>query len=104
MAHKYHAFMCTQQRPAGHPRGCCHSKGSADIFTHLQQKFFEGQLWEKGVGLASSSCLGACTGGPVMVVYPDGVWYHLDKKEDADEILEKHLLGGQVVERLKMEV
>jgi (2Fe-2S) ferredoxin len=40
--------------------------------------------------------------GPVMVIYPDAVWYTYVDREDLDEIFDKHLLGGEVVERLRI--
>jgi (2Fe-2S) ferredoxin len=43
-----------------------------------------------------------CDLGPVMVVYPDDVWYTYVDKEDIDEIIDQHLIGGKVVERLKI--
>jgi (2Fe-2S) ferredoxin len=40
--------------------------------------------------------------GPVLVVYPDNVWYTLVDKSDVDEIISEHLQNGRVVERLKI--
>jgi (2Fe-2S) ferredoxin len=42
----------------------------------------------------------AVRGGPVAVVYPEGTWYTFVDKSDIDEIVDQHLLKGQVVERL----
>ncbi|PPT08741.1 Ferredoxin 2Fe-2S [Geitlerinema sp. FC II] len=42
--------------------------------------------------------------GPVMVVYPEGTWYRYETMEDIDAILNDHLVGGQVVERLRLAV
>ncbi|MEG1203208.1 MAG: (2Fe-2S) ferredoxin domain-containing protein, partial [Comamonas sp.] len=41
-----------------------------------------------------------CAGGPIMAIYPEGVWYTYIDNEDIDEIIESHLKNGQVVERL----
>lgn len=57
-------------------------------------------LGEGRFGVSESRCLGRCEHGPVAVVYPDNVWYTYIDEEDIDEILESHLKGGQVVERL----
>ena len=46
-------------------------------------------------------CLGPCFDGPMMVVYPDAVWYGGGHPDDVPEIVEKHVLGGQPVERLR---
>lgn len=102
MAPKYHAFLCTTSRPAGHPRGCCTSKGGGQpLFDRLMQKFQQGMLWEKGVSIAQASCLGACNAGPVMVVYPDNVWYQPKNADDIDEIVSSHFGKGEPVERLR---
>ncbi len=37
-----------------------------------------------------------------MVIYPEATWYSFVDQEDVDEIIEKHLIGGEVVERLKI--
>lgn len=103
MPAKYHAFFCTQSRPEGHPRGCCTSKGAQPLYQHLSNKFMQNALWEKGVSVAQASCLGYCNAGPVMVVYPEGVWYQPQSTTDIDEIVESHFLGGKVVERLQID-
>jgi (2Fe-2S) ferredoxin len=43
-----------------------------------------------------------CAGGPVMVIYPEAVWYTYVDHSDIDEIIESHLIKGQVVERLRL--
>ena len=48
----------------------------------------------------SAGCLDACDAGVAMVVYPEGVWYGPVTAADVPEIVEKHLVGGQPVERL----
>jgi len=98
---KYHAFLCVQRRPEGHPRGCCTSKGGgAAMFERLAAKVSEKNLWEAGVSIASSSCLGFCKAGPLMVVYPQGIWYKLETMADVDEVVESHFANHTPVERL----
>jgi len=48
------------------------------------------------------SCLGPCQMGPVMVVYPEGIWYVRVRESDVDEIWNSHLVNGQPVERLRL--
>ena len=48
-----------------------------------------------------SGCLDQCGYGPMVVVYPEGIWYAGVQPEDADEIVREHLLGGRPVERLR---
>ena len=57
-------------------------------------------LGEGRLGVSESRCLGRCENGPVVVVYPDNVWYQYIDEEDIDEILESHLEGGNIVDRL----
>ena len=45
-------------------------------------------------------CFDVCKGGPILLVYPDGVWYGAASPEQLDRIVDEHLLGGQVVEEL----
>jgi len=54
------------------------------------------------VRINTAGCLNRCSEGPVMVVYPEGVWYTYVDQEDIDEIIDEHLTGGRVVERLKL--
>ena len=55
-----------------------------------------------GVRINIAGCLDRCEEGPVIVVYPEGVWYSYIDQEDVDEIIEEHLLQGRIVERLKI--
>ncbi len=49
-----------------------------------------------------AGCLDRCAEGPVLVVYPEAVWYTYVDQEDVDEIIESHLKNDKVVERLKI--
>jgi len=59
-------------------------------------------LGKGSIGVSESRCLGRCEHGPVVVVYPDDVWYQYIDEDDVDEIIESHLIGGKEVERLKI--
>ena len=54
----------------------------------------------KDIRINTSKCLDRCELGPTMVIYPEGVWYTYRTNEDVDEILERHILKGERVERL----
>jgi (2Fe-2S) ferredoxin len=94
-----HIFVCTNVRPGGHPRGCCSEKGSVEVREALKLAVSKRGL--KGRVRANiAGCLDYCEYGPTIVVYPEAVWYGGVRSEDVDEIVEKHLIGGQIVERL----
>jgi (2Fe-2S) ferredoxin len=96
-----HLFICNNQRDAGDPRGCCASRGSCDLLDHAKKRIHE--LGMKGrVRVNKAGCLDACQHGPAMVVYPEGAWYAPRTREDMDEIIDRHIQGGQVVERLQI--
>ena len=54
------------------------------------------------VRINASGCLDRCEHGPVMVIYPEGVWYSCKTRSDVDEVIETHLRGGKEVPRLKL--
>ncbi|MEL6980508.1 MAG: (2Fe-2S) ferredoxin domain-containing protein [Pseudomonadota bacterium] len=95
---KRHVFFCMQQRPEGHPRGSCSGQGAAPLWEYLSAKLEV--LRKVEIGRTATGCFGFCQAGPVMVVYPEGVWYTPRSSEDIDEIIETHLVGGALVERL----
>jgi len=55
---------------------------------------------EGKIRINTAGCLDRCELGPVLVVYPEETWYSYLDREDIDEIIEKHLIGGEVVQRL----
>ncbi|MBM4120597.1 MAG: (2Fe-2S) ferredoxin domain-containing protein [Nitrospira sp.] len=100
-AFKRHIFVCTNKRPADDPRGCCAARGSE----HLQECFKKEvkRLNLKGVVRANKAgCLDHCDLGPSAVIYPEGVWYWVGTEADVTEIVERHVVKGEIVERLLM--
>ncbi|WP_417711781.1 (2Fe-2S) ferredoxin domain-containing protein [Roseibium aggregatum] len=95
-----HIFACHTQRAPTHPRGSCGASGAMPLWERLTNKLSAEQLTD--VGFTASGCLGFCSAGPLMVIYPEGIWYRPTEPEDIDEIVEKHLKNGQLVERLVM--
>lgn len=96
-----HVFVCGNQRPAGHPRGCCDPDAGDAL-----QKAFKKALADRGlqrrVRANRAGCLDQCEHGPTVVVYPDGVWYGGVTIADVGEIVDRHLAGGEPVTRLRL--
>ena len=98
MYYKAHAFCCTNERPPGHPRGCCKEKGAEQLRNYMKSRMKE--LGIKDVRINNSGCLDRCELGPTLVIYPEGVWYTYASTADVEEIIESHFRRGQRVERL----
>lgn len=100
-AYEKHVFVCTNERPDGHPRGCCAGKDSAAIRDRLK-----GLVKERGLGkqirVNAAGCLDQCEHGVTIVVYPEAVWYGFVTSADVEEIVASHLVGGTPVARLQM--
>ena len=96
-----HVFCCINKRSGSNPKGCCSSKNSEKLQTELKIKIKDLKL-NKKIRINKSGCLDRCESGPVMVIYPEGVWYSFKNSEDIDEILNSHLLNNKIVERLKI--
>jgi (2Fe-2S) ferredoxin len=94
-----YVFLCNNQRPPGHPRGCCRDRNSIPIWERFAELLEKKGLDEK-VRIVGTTCLGPCEAGAVVAIYPDDVWYGRLNVEDVEEIVESHLLGGKPVERL----
>ena len=95
-----HVFCCMNERPPGHERGCCKDKGAIRLRNYLKARVKE--LGLDGVRINQAGCLDRCELGPTMVIYPEGIWYHYRTIEDAEEILQKHIVQGGRVERLML--
>jgi len=98
--YRLHLFCCTNARPDTHPRGSCAAKGSVKLRNYMKVRAKELGLGD--VRVNSAGCLDRCELGPVLVVYPEGVWYKLQTTEDIDEILSTHVVGGDRVGRLML--
>ena len=102
MFYETHVFCCVNQRPAGHPRSCCADRGGKELQGYMKARAKE--LGIKNIRINSSGCMERCELGATLVVYPEGVWYTYDSREDVDEILARHILNGEKVERLVLDV
>jgi len=94
-----HVFVCINERAADNPKGSCMHKGGVDVRDRLKAELSARGL-SKMIRANNAGCLDACEHGVAVVVYPEQVWYGNVTPEDVPEIVEQHLIGGQVVTRL----
>ena len=93
----FYIFKCEQSAPPGMPKPSCVTPESQDLLQHIMMT-----LMQKGiigtVQLIRSSCLNRCSSGPVMLVEPGHIMYAGLTKEKITEIIDRHIIGGEVVE------
>jgi (2Fe-2S) ferredoxin len=94
-----HVFVCTNERAADHPRGSCKLKGSPEVRDALKAELKKRGI-SKVIRANNAGCLDQCEQGITVVVYPEQVWYGHVTVADVQEIVEKHLIGGEIVTRL----
>ena len=99
--YKHHVFFCCNQRTNG--EACCQDHGAQELRDYAKKQVKTlGLSGEGAVRVNQAGCLDRCELGPVIVVYPEEVWYTYVDKSDIDEIVEEHLKNGRVVERLRI--
>jgi (2Fe-2S) ferredoxin len=97
--YSHHVFFCLNQRDNG--QACCAQHDPQAALDHCKARVkAEGLNGPAKVRVNKAGCLDRCAGGPVVVVYPEGVWYTYVDEADIDEIVDSHLRQGRVVERL----
>lgn len=101
MHYRHHVFLCVNERESSHPRSCCAARGSVELREYMKKR--AKAIGIKDIRVNSSGCLERCELGPSMVIYPQGIWYRYESVRDIEEILQKHIVEGQVVERLVLE-
>ena len=99
--YRRHVFFCCNQREP--PEKCCANAGAAAMQKYAKQRVKALGISGAGeVRINKAGCLDRCEEGPVIVVYPEAVWYTYVDREDLDEIISEHLQHGRIVERLKI--
>lgn len=94
----HHIFVCASFRAGGDPKGVCNKKGAINLLPYI-----EGEILDRGLNalVTSTGCMKRCDNGPVVVIYPDNLWYGNVESEDAvDKILDALEEGGAAEELL----
>ena len=95
-----HLFFCTNLKDGD--RKCCGRSCDTLELAH----YAKNQLKDLGIygpsqtRVSTTGCLGRCSVGPNLLIYPDNVWYTYENQQDIDEIIEKHVRNGSIVDRL----
>ena len=98
--YQYHLFFCTNRRDG---KGCCADHGAQQMRDYAKARSKElGLAKPGGVRVNSAGCMNRCGEGPVVVIYPEAVWYRYRDRSDIDEIIQRHLIDGERAERLRI--
>ncbi|QDV35203.1 (2Fe-2S) ferredoxin domain-containing protein [Tautonia plasticadhaerens] len=98
-AFSHHVFVCGNVRDPGHRRGSCDPSGDGDL-----RDAFKKALKRAGLSRTSranhAGCLDQCEHGPVVVIYPQGIWYGGVTEQDVPRIVSETLVGGKILDDL----
>ena len=98
---RQHVFFCLNQREDG--KACCMDHAADRLHAYAKQRSKELKIARPGgVRMNKAGCLDRCAEGPVLVIYPEGVWYSYHSETDIEEIIQEHILNGRIVERLRI--
>ena len=97
----HHIFVCCNQRPDGHPRGCCDPTGSEEL-----RNLFKAEVKKRKLGplvrANTAGCLDQCELGPTVVIYPQEIWYGNVTAADVPRIVEETVMGGRILDDLRI--
>ncbi len=85
----------------GQQKGYCHSKDSVEIVAKFMEEIDDRDLGGE-VFVTNTGCFGICEKGPIVVVYPDNVWYGSVTPGDVEDIMDEHIEGDGAVKRLEI--
>lgn len=90
--YRHHVFVCTSGKT-------CPLSGSLEVHAALK-KAVAGAGLKGEVRVNHAGCMNQCGHGPMVVIYPDNIWYHNVGVESVQQLVSQHLLAGKVVEQL----
>ena len=96
-----HIFFCLNDR--GENQTCCNNFGATFLQKYAKERLKKVKSKSRHrVRVNRAGCLSRCDEGPVLVVYPEGIWYQYIDQSDIDEIIDSHIIGNKVVKRLQI--
>lgn len=99
MYYQKHILFCVNQR--GNDKPCCNNANAQASFKYFKKRLKDlGLKGKEHCHVSSSSCLGRCSEGPIIVIYPDAVWYTYNNSDDLEQIIHDHLIHDTIVSRL----
>lgn len=100
-AFTHHIFICCNQRSAGHRRGCCDPTGSEELRNAFKAEVKARQLGPL-VRANKAGCLEQCEHGPVVAIYPQGIFYGRVTVADVPRIIEETVINNCVIDDLRI--
>ena len=98
---KKYVLVCTNERAPDHPKGSCLHCDSVEVRSLLKDELEKQNLKGKA-RILGTTCMDTCEHGAVLCVMPDNIWYGGVRVQDVKEIIDLHIVKGQVVERLRI--
>ncbi len=97
---KHLLFCCNERKDK---KLYCNRFNAKSMYRYAKDKCRkQNLLGANKICISESRCLGRCALGPVVVVYPEAIWYRWTNKADIDNIIKTHLLGGKIVSHLQI--